>query len=552
MLFDYGQIVLSEIVNDELPITMAECKNMEYPDRHKCVMDKYKSGNDRITSKYDDIQLRMQQDFYWHPTKRVRSECRTLSNEERKEMWDAVNALKNDKSQEPNLYDWIADFHTNRAVYSVHYGPNFFGWHRCYILKFEELLRKMNPNVTLCYWDSRLDDHMKTPPLTVMFSPDFFGNPWGAVETGPFAGWKTIRGVPLKRDLGTKGSFISSDGIDKILSKESHFDISEPTAEEGFILENMHNNIHSCIGGQMDNFNTSSQEPAFWFHHSFIDSIWEKFCQKIRKNGTDPQDDYVTQWISSMQRPEKFMDRLTPLRNIDGYSHYFTKNIYEYEEWPSCENNCGNSEYLKCNREFNYCYSIEKFPRMQPKDTTRRYENHLSKPLSDSIILSGGKSAEQWVFIPIKIIFSKPINNTLVDSPIVGCEQEEKHERCIKAVVIVQSKGITYSGTYMDYINCDVSIPLWTYAFVAIKNPELGPSQSFVSVTDKEGKPCMPLCLAQDEMRYEMCTGVVNATTKEPKIYANTLEQAIQDGYQFDPISTDKTDKRVKLEFVCQ
>jgi hypothetical protein len=76
--------------------------------------------------------------------------------------------------------------------------------------------------------------------------------------------------------------------VKRILAQKSHYAITEPTAEEGFILEGIHNNIHSAIGGQMHHFNTSSQEPAFWFHHSFIDSVWEKFCGKMRKMGKDP------------------------------------------------------------------------------------------------------------------------------------------------------------------------------------------------------------------------------------------------------------------------
>jgi hypothetical protein len=104
--------------------------------------------------------------------------------------------------------------------------------------------------------------------------------------------------------------------------------------------------------------------------------------------------------------------------------------------------------------------------------------------------------------------------------------------------------GITYSGTYKDYVNCDVTIPVWTYAFVAVKNPALGPSQSFVSVTDKEGQPCMPLCLAKDDMTYEMCTGVVNATTAQPRIYANTLEN--------ESVRPDwNSDVTVDVIFIC-
>lgn len=96
ILFDFKQLVLSGIINVEIPNAMVECKIENYRTRHKCVMNIYKHGTDWIKSNDKDIQLRLQQDFYWHPNKRVRSECRTLSETERQELWDAVNALKQD------------------------------------------------------------------------------------------------------------------------------------------------------------------------------------------------------------------------------------------------------------------------------------------------------------------------------------------------------------------------------------------------------------------------------------------------------------------------
>ncbi|XP_076113632.1 tyrosinase-like protein 2 [Mytilus galloprovincialis] len=499
----------------------------------------------------EDMKLTVHQDCYWHPFKRVRRECRSLSKMERNEIWDAINALKKDKSKEPNVYDWFADFHTKRAVYSVHYGPNFFGWHRYYTLRFEELLRKKNPNITLCYWDSRLDDEMKLPPHTVMFSDKFLGNPWGIVKKGPFAYWKTIRGVPLERDLGAQGSFITHDWIKKILAQESHEDISEPTAEEGFIFEAIHNSIHAAIGGQMNDFNTSAQEPAFWIHHSFIDSVWEKFCHKMRSKGKDPQDDYVTRWVSSMQMPDKYMDRLTPMKNIDGYSHYFTKNIYRYEEYPTCENNCLNSVFAKCQKSV--CVSVTKFANVKENDDrTRKYPNHLAGPLRDSKILSRKGNVEKWVFSPIKIVFHDSIKRKLINNSIKGCETKYANSStCKQAVAIVKSKGVTYNGLYTDYITCDITIPVWTYAFVAIKNPELGPSQTYVSVTNKLGNACTTLCLSKEGYVYETCTGVIDATKTEPKIYEDTLEKAEKGGYAFDPLAEDVIDKRIKLKFVC-
>ena len=96
LLFNYVQLIMSAIANEELPVPFAECKEKEYEPRHQCVMDIYSKGTDWMSSDDDVIQLTLQQTFYWHPTKRVRRECRTLSKRERNELWDAVNALKKD------------------------------------------------------------------------------------------------------------------------------------------------------------------------------------------------------------------------------------------------------------------------------------------------------------------------------------------------------------------------------------------------------------------------------------------------------------------------
>ncbi|CAC5389448.1 TYR [Mytilus coruscus] len=264
LLFNIGELVLSNIVNVELPSQFDECANRSSTARHQCILDVFDNRTDRIPLKKEDMKLILQQDCYWYPFKRVRRECRTLSQMERNELWDAIKALKKDTT---STHD-----------------------EQCILFTMAQISLD-GTDIIL-----RLDDVMKIPPHTVMFTDKFLGNPWEIVKKGPFVYWKTIRGIPLKRDLVSKGSFITNEWIKKILAQESHSAISEPTVNEGFVFEKNHNFIHAAIGGRMNDFNTSSQEPAFWIHHSFIDSVWEK------------------------------------LKNIDGYSHYFTKNIYQYED----------------------------------------------------------------------------------------------------------------------------------------------------------------------------------------------------------------------------
>jgi tyrosinase len=45
-------------------------------------------------------------------------------------------------------------------------------------------------------------------------------------------------------------------------------------------LEAIHGNVHDWVGGLMGNKSTSAADPIFFFHHSFIDFIWEMWRTK--------------------------------------------------------------------------------------------------------------------------------------------------------------------------------------------------------------------------------------------------------------------------------
>ncbi|XP_052065985.1 tyrosinase-like protein 2 [Mytilus californianus] len=550
LLCDSGFLTVSEVITSQYPGIILECRDQDAEKEYKCILSKFDNPG-WIPDKEHDIQLRVRQDFFWHPTKRIRRECRQLTREEFKEMVDAINTLKNDKSLFPSVYDFVADYHTNEAVKSVHFGSNFFGWHKMYILKFEELLRRVNPNVTLCYWDSRLDHHMRDPTKSVMFTSDFFGNGKGPIKVGPFAGWKTIRNIPLVRDLGKTGKPISYKFIDGMLSKKHHFQITTPTSDPDTNVENMHNLVHAFIGGQMNNFNTSSQDPFFWIHHAFIDAVWEKFCQQLRHRNIDPQDDYTI--IDSLfHKPYRFMDRLFPMRNIDGYSDYFSNHIYKYDEFAKCPS-CLNSPFLKCDYSSDKCVSIEaNEPRRRVLEPLRRITtNHLSTPQNGLTVLSGDEN--DWVYVPIKIIVRNALHKFIRKNVIAGCEYLGfGHDNlCSKSMAIVQSNGITYHGTYRSYIVNDVSIPQWVYAFVGIKNPGPGMSQAFISVTDKYNKPCEPFCLDMKARKYHSCPGVISLTSTEPEMFSRTLMEAYDSGFSYNPLEVDTLNPNIKLSFLC-
>lgn len=76
----------------------------------------------------------------------------------------------------------------------VHNKAQFFPWHRLFLLKFENLLREVDPSVTLPYWDWSLSHKSPWRSSTLDIWTSL---PWGlggdgddvtqCVTTGPFA-----------------------------------------------------------------------------------------------------------------------------------------------------------------------------------------------------------------------------------------------------------------------------------------------------------------------------------------------------------------------------
>lgn len=72
--------------------------------------------------------------------------------------------------------------------------------HFIYSLEFE--LQKVDSSVSLCYWDSSMDNDMERPQETAMFTSQLVRNGIGPVINGPFADWLEADGaMPLVRHI---------------------------------------------------------------------------------------------------------------------------------------------------------------------------------------------------------------------------------------------------------------------------------------------------------------------------------------------------------------
>ncbi|XP_063398804.1 uncharacterized protein LOC134683444 [Mytilus trossulus] len=376
------------IVEDVFPPSLAECyskqvdKNTTPYDVQTSCLERFLGHMYKNTSSIDlgkdafdwfdslgrklHIRLRRQTRY----NLRVRKEIRTLSQTELINFFDAVNALKNDKSVKPNKYDSFAIMHQGGVGASAHDGPNFVSWHRYFLVLFENALREKNSRVTLPYWDSRADYLMTNKEDSILFTELFLGNAKGVVYTGPFAFWSTPTNPStlLRREIGVVGSPVHPERLKTVFTKKYHREILRPSTPDSSYanLESHHDNVHRWVGGntgQMSSIIFSPMDPVFWLLHCFVDYLWEEFRKGQKKLGINSETDYPETTIPA-HKPNRIMDNLKPpKKNIDGYSNSFTQQIYRYADAPTCANNCGGAfkAFLFCDKIKKGCVSGSRY-----------------------------------------------------------------------------------------------------------------------------------------------------------------------------------------------
>ncbi|XP_060075291.1 tyrosinase-like protein 1 [Ylistrum balloti] len=271
--------------------------------------------------------------------RRRRREVRDLSLREWNDFAGRLNWLKMQTDVSPNRFDAIAGFHQGIASRSAHGGPNFYGWHRLYLLLVETALGTSIP-----YWDSSMDYKMVNPTRSMIWSSRYFGNGNGVVINGPFRGWQTF-GIPLTRNLASDGSLMSEGVINRILSQMYAFQITEGSTSPILSLESLHNGPHSYIDGAMGVSESSTADPIFFVLHAHIDYIWTRFRYRQILRGIDPARDYPqsTRLFHERFRP---VDGFPSLTNFDCYSNFFA-DLVQYDPPPSCPA-CGNRNMFNC------------------------------------------------------------------------------------------------------------------------------------------------------------------------------------------------------------
>lgn len=178
----------------------------------------------------------------------------------------------------------------------------------------------------------------------------------------------------------------------------------------------------------------------------------------------------------------------------------------------------------------------------------QRYQNTFN--------INGLSDVSQWVYLPVKIIYKRPPNFSYSAFPIINgalsntadiyspmgyknLQQRLKtidlatYDKCRTSgagTVYVVSNGLNYLGTYKEFAIVDnrMAISLST-TFVAIKSPERGVSEVFLSAFDSCGRICTPYCRnpASTTGESHPCSGAIRVNSNFPKLYSKNYGDAI-------------------------
>ncbi|CAD5220536.1 unnamed protein product [Bursaphelenchus okinawaensis] len=274
-------------------------------------------------------------------TKAIRKEIRMFSDQEKTDLFRAMNQLKHKYIDNTSIWDLHTLIHYPDSAPGAHWGPAFLPWHREFLRQFEQALREQVPGVSLPYWDSTLDEGLPDPSDSILWTEELLGNGNGYVKTGPFQDWDTnvlmpLSPVPVKKLYRSTGGrpqdrLLSPNDVDWITSRKNYSDL---TFCHDKTFESMHGLSHVWVGGFMFVIRVSPNDPAFYMHHSFVDYMWEQMRQNHQTRHQREHD-----WAKKIcDSKHSYTGQMKPfsLQNKDGLSNDYTDFWYEYQPVRHC------------------------------------------------------------------------------------------------------------------------------------------------------------------------------------------------------------------------
>jgi Mg-chelatase subunit ChlD len=240
----------------------------------------------------------------------IRRNIATVSQQERDRFRDAIIALNNAKRFPGSRTDfpaggvsyWFKQDEIHQATH-VHGTPAFLPWHRELCNRFEAMLREVDPDLSLHYWDWNQDP---TPLFTANFMGSAQGDvgaPWLAAglynpNPNPADNYRDNNVHGLQNRSGNTSYEQHSNPADppKTLTRNtqagappvgtSNFDNTHWATDAEFINTtdfpafdalmqgHAHFHAHDWIGGNLSDPHMSFRDPFVFLLHSNVDRLW--------------------------------------------------------------------------------------------------------------------------------------------------------------------------------------------------------------------------------------------------------------------------------------
>lgn len=422
------------------------------------------------------------------------------------------------------------------------------------------------------------------------------GNGNGRVKTGAFAGWVTPYG-PLMRNFGDGGTMMNWTSIRDTFSKSHIAEITHPQADPIANIEDHHGEPHLWVGGHMAPQALAGYDPIFLLLHSFIDLIWELFRRIQRRRGIDPTTDYP---LSDTGPPGHEFDDPSGFGNLlnrHALSDIFTTEMYTYQLPPTCSNEaptCG-SRYIRCDTsedrpkcvaasifdtppdevfDVNELTPLRKRRNAQNKDNLyihndkhvntyiQQIENAVDikcqrENINDQYVnnfnIDGVTNRNLWSYLPINIIVNKQTKSQNNEKKWKAAVYPKCDKHDLPLSVYVETNGLNYQGLYKDIVHVknDVSVTS-SMMYIAIKTPDVKPSELLLSAYDSCGRICKIFCQSSTLDTYRPCQGALRVDNRLPKLLgsdAKTLSKShwIQSEYGVPKLDESK----IFVKVVC-
>lgn len=219
----------------------------------------------------------------------IRRDVATISQAERDRLRDAIVALNHryypgSRTDTPagHVSFWFKQDEIHQATH-VHGGPAFLTWHRELCNRFEQLIREVDPELSLHYWDWNSDP---APWLTAAFfgnANGSIGDPWRA------AGFYDPSASPFRGDPFDTVNYNPADPPHNVTRNKQGG--APPVGGAGWpadaailaaptypamrnLLEDAHDNAHGYIGGTLGDPHASFRDPIVFLLHSNVDRLF--------------------------------------------------------------------------------------------------------------------------------------------------------------------------------------------------------------------------------------------------------------------------------------